>query len=163
MFNRRNLIAMTVMIIGLFMFVPIAQAERQEFEGIACYSNTHTPIQASPGDIYIGGFEGKGIFRSISKPYFESTFHHTGVLKAQGGVYSWNGLQKNMRADGDFTISEFSGDSVSGATMKLIYGTGRFKGATGEQKVTMITKAKPIVVGTEQVCSQVVGWMELAK
>ena len=59
MFNRKNLIAMTVMIIGLFMFVPIAQAERQEFEGIACYSNTHTPIQASPGDILLGALKGK--------------------------------------------------------------------------------------------------------
>ena len=74
-----------------------------------------------------------------------------------------NGFQKVMRVDGDFTIWEFSGDSVSGATMKLIYGTGRFKGAKGEQKVTTITKAKPIVHGTEQICSKVVGWMELAK
>ena len=81
-------------------------------------------------------------------------------MKVVGGKASWNGFQKVMRVDGDFTIWEFSGDSVSGATMKLIYGTGRFKGAKGEQKVTTITKAKPIVVGTEQVCSQVVGWIE---
>ena len=163
MFNRRNLIVMMAVILGLMMFVPVAQAERLEFEGIACYSNTHTPIQASPGEIYIGGFEGKGIFRSTSKPYFESTFYHTGVLKAQGGVYSWNGLQKNMGLDGDFTIWEFSGDSKSGVTMKMIYGTGKCKGAKGEQKVKTITKAKPIIEGTQQECDQVVGWIELAK
>ena len=60
MFNRRNLIAMTVVIIGLVMFVPIAQAERQEFEGISCDSSTVTPVQASPTGKYMpGALKGK--------------------------------------------------------------------------------------------------------
>ena len=164
MFNRRNWIAMMLVMLGLIMFVPAAQAEREEFEGISCYSNTHTPVQASPGEIYVGSFEGKGIVRRTNKPYLENTFHQVGVLKAQGGAWSWNGLQKSMFSDGDFIIWEFSGDSVSGvSTAKAIYGSGKYKGIKGEAKNKMITTAKPIVQGTEQACQQVVGWMELAK
>ena len=60
MFNRRNLIVMTgcdywVMV----MFVPVAQAERQEFEGISCDSSTVTQVQASPGEILVASFEGR--------------------------------------------------------------------------------------------------------
>jgi hypothetical protein len=160
---RRNLIAMTVAILGLIMFVPSVQAERQEFEGISCFSNTHTPVQITPGEVYVGGLAGKGIFRATSKPYFESTSNSVGVVKGQGGKWTWNGFMKIMRSNGDFTVWEFSGDSVDGSIMKLIYGTGIFKNAKGEQKGTMITKAKPIVEGTEQACQQVVGWIELAK
>jgi hypothetical protein len=161
---RRNFTAMTVVILGLLIFVPAAQAERQEWEGISCFSTTNTPLQASPGEIYSGSFEGKGIFRATSKPYYETTFRFVGVVKGQGGKWTWNGFTKSMTSDGDFIIWEFSGDSAGGsAPAKIIYGTGKYKGAKGEQTVTRITKGKPIVEGTEQACEKIVGWTELAK
>ncbi len=161
MFNRKILIAMTVMIIGLFMFVPISQAERQEFEGISCDSSTVTPVQASPGEILVASFEGKGINRITSKPPIDLTYHQAGVIKGQGGVFSWNGFLKVLYPDGDFAIWEFSGDSkFGGSNMKAIYGTGKLKGIKGEAKSMTITKAPPIVMGTMQQCQKVVGWIE---
>jgi hypothetical protein len=165
MFYRRNWIAVTIVILGLVMFVPVAQAERQEFENIACMTNTYNTVQASPGEIYIGTWEGKGIVRSVDekKLFDNNTFHQVGVLKGAGGKYSWNGFYKAMRPDGDFIIWEFSGDSEIGNTAKAIYGSGKFKGVKGEVKSKVITKGKPIVEGTEQVCNSVVGWIELPK
>ena len=53
MFYRRNWIAVIVVILGLAMFIPVAQAERQEFENIACFSQHHNTVHSSP-EIYIG-------------------------------------------------------------------------------------------------------------
>jgi len=165
MVYRRYWIAMIAVIWGLVMFVPVAQAQRQEFENIACFSNTSSTVQATPGEIYIGTYEGKGIVRSVDekKLFDNNTFHQVGVLKGVGGKWSWHGFYKAQRPDGDFIIWEFSGDSELGNTSKAIYGTGKFKGVKGEAKSKPITKGKPIVQGTEQGCLQVVGWIELAK
>ena len=165
MFYRRNWIAVIVVILGLIMFMPDAQAQRQEFEGISCAATTGITVQASPGEIYVGSFEGKGIFRSTheSKLFDNSTFHQVGVLKAAGGKMSWNGFYKGMMPDGDFIIWEFSGDSQSGSTSKAIYGTGKWKGVKGERKAKAITKGKPIAQGTAQYCDRIVGWIELPK
>lgn len=165
MSHRKILISLSVVILGLLLFIPIAQAQRQEFENIACGSNTLSTVQASPGEIYIGIFEGKGIVRSVDekKLFDNNTFHQVGVQKAVGGKWNWNGFYKAMRPDGDFIIWEFSGDSETGNTVKAIYGTGKFKGVKGEAKSKTITKGKPIVEGTFQFCNQVVGWIELAK
>ena len=162
---RRNFIFMMILILGLIVFVPVSQAERLEYEAVSCYSGTHTPVQFSPtGEIYAGGFEAKGIMRRTTKPYLEATFHQVGVMKGQGTKYSWNGLAKYMYSDGDIVVWEYSGDTESGQTIaKLIYGTGKYKGAKGESKTKSITRAKPIVPGTEQACNQVIGWMELAQ
>ena len=48
MFYRRNWIAMTVVILGLVMFVPVAQAERQDFECIMCTAETVNIVHSSP-------------------------------------------------------------------------------------------------------------------
>jgi len=165
MFYRRNWIAGIVAVLGLVMFVPVAQAQRQIIEGIGCHSNTNTVVQAIPGEIYVGTFEGKGIFRSTheSKWADNNTYYQVGVIKAAGGKWTWNGYSKNLRTDGDIVIWEFSGDSVSGTTSKVIYGTGKFKGAKGEMKTRQITAGKPVVEGTTQACQKAEGWIELVK
>ena len=165
MFYGRNWIAVIVVILGLVMFVPVAQAQRQVIEGISCGTSTYNTVQASPGEIWIATFDGKGIFRSTheSKWADNNTYHQVGVIKAAGGKTSWNGFSKNLMTDGDIVIWEFSGDSESGSTSKVIYGTGKFKGAKGEMTTKQITASKPVVEGTTQACQKVVGWMELAK
>ena len=165
MFYRRNWSAVMVVILGLAMFVPVAQAQRQDFETVACVANTSTVVQFSQGEIYVGGFEGKGIVRSTheNKVNDNNTLHQIGVAKWEGGKYSWNGFYKSMRPDGEFIIWEFSGDSISGSTAKAIYGSGKLKGVKGEAKSIAITKGKPIVQGTEQICTKTIGWIELPK
>jgi hypothetical protein len=161
MSHLKSWIAMAVIILGLVMFVPVAQAEREEMEGIICFSNTFTTVQSTPGEIFVGSFEGKGINRISSTPSRDLSFHSVGVIKGQGGKFTWNGFTKSLNPNGDFVIWEYSGDSaIGGAIMKAIYGTGKYKGVKGEAKSTTITKAKPIVEGTMQECQKFGGWME---
>jgi len=166
MFYQRNWVAVIVVILGFAMFIPVAQAQRQDYEGVLCSAQTGSAVQASPGEIYVGSFEQKGIFQSTheSKLFDNWTGHAVGVVKGQSGKWSWNGFHKGMGPDGDFIIYEFSGDSQSGiTTAKAIYGTGKWKGVKGEVKFNRITKGKPIVPYTDQFCEKQVGWIELPK
>ena len=100
---RKIWIVMAVVILGIIMFVPVAQAEREPFEGISCGVNTNTMVRAPQGKYILGAPKGREYLRSTSKPYFqEYLLRQVDVLKAQGGVWSWNGYNKSMRSDGDF-------------------------------------------------------------
>jgi hypothetical protein len=79
------------------------------------------------------------------------------------GKSSWHGFSKSMDPDGDFIISEYAGDSDSGNTGKILYGTGKWKGVKGEYKSKVITAGRPIVERTNQYCENWEGWFELPK
>jgi hypothetical protein len=163
MFYRRNWIAVMVIILGLFMFVPVAQAERQDYESIYCSATTYNVLQSSP-ELLIMSADQKGIIHQNKIKDFENTtWHNVGVVKMEGGKWSWNGFGKGMSPDGDFTIIEWHGDGESGTTAKFFYGTGKWKGIKGEIKGKMFTTGKPIVPGTNQYCEKYTGWIELPK
>jgi len=164
MFHRKNWIAVTIVILGLAMFVPLAEAQRQEHEIIMCYAQTYNVLHSSP-EVAITGFEGKGIIQSThSNRLFDNfTYHFVGASKMLDGKSSFYGLSKNMGPDGDFIVWEIYGDSESGMTSKPIFGAGKWKGVKGESKGKLITGGKPIVQGTLQGCQKWVGWTEVPK
>jgi len=171
MFYRRNWIAMTVVILGLAMFIPVAQAERQDYEGITCSATTYNMVHSSP-EVAINSYDAKGIRQSTheSKLFDNWTLHLVTVQKRVGSKTSWNGFSKEIGPDGEFIIWEFYGDSESDtSTAKPIYGTGKWKGVKGERKSQAITTAKPIFPSTFQphttfiFCQKQVGWIELPK
>ena len=165
MFYRKNWIAMIVVILGLVMFVPVAQAERQDFECITCNAETWNIVHLSPEVGIISG-DSKSIFQSThpSKLFDNWTRHMVYVRKRVEGKASWSGFTKEMGPDGDFIIWEFYGDSESGqSTTKAVYGSGKWKGVKGERKAKMITKGKGIAKGTFQYCDRIIGWIELPK
>jgi len=164
MFCRKNWIAVTVVILGLAMLVPVAQAQRQEWEGVGCYAITYNVAHFSP-EVAIMSYDGKGILRSTheNKLFDNWTIHFVAVTKMEGGKWSWNGFSKMMSPDGEFIISEYYGDFASGGTSKVLYGTGKWKGVKGESNAKIITTGKSIVQGTSQICEKLVGWIELPK
>lgn len=163
MYNRRNWIAVTVVILGLILFMPDAQAQRQEFEVTHCYAATINPVHSSP-DLGISSLDCKGITQSTheSKLFDNWSRHMVLVVKRIDDKHSWNGVTKALAPDGEFIIWEFSGDSQGGSTTKAIYGTGKWKGVNGELKAKRIT-SKPIAPNTDQWCEKAVGWIELPK
>ena len=164
MFYRRNWIAVIIVILGIAMFIPVAQAERQEFENILCGAGTFDVVQFSK-EISVLSEDSKGIFRSTqeSKLFDNWTNHSVNVAKGQDGKWVWNGFGKRMAPDGEFIITEFSGGSEGGGTHKFIYGTGKWSGIKGEFKSKRITAGKSITQGTEQLCDKQEGWLELPK
>jgi hypothetical protein len=164
MFDRRNWVAVTIVILALVMFVPVAQAQRQEHETIFCFSQTSNVVHSS-SEVTVAAFDGKGIIRSThsNKLFDNFTFHFVGTVNVVDGKMSGHTLSKNMGPDGDFIVWEIYNTPESGLTAKPIYGTGKWKGVKGESKGKTITTGKPIVQGTFQGCQTWVGWTELPK
>ena len=162
---RRNWIIGSVVILGLVMFIPVAQAQRQDYETIFCGTVTYTVVHFSKeASIMVGDLKGISQSTHESKLFDNWTQHNVFVLKGLDGKWNWNGFAKSMAPDGEFIIGEFYGDSESGTvTGKIVYGTGKWKGIKGESKSKRITTGKPIVQGTEQFCEKRVGWIELPK
>ena len=169
MFHRRNWIAVTVVILGLVMFIPVAQAQRQDFECRQCSVAIYNVVHFTP-ELGISSYDQKGIMQSTheSKLFDNWTLHLVTVQKRVGSKMSWNGFSKEMGPDGEFIIWEFYGEGET-TTAKPIYGTGKWKGVKGERKSQAITTAKPIFPSTFQphttliFCQKQVGWIELPK
>ena len=165
MFLRRNWIAVTVVILGLIMFMPVAQAQRQDFENINCSVTTINSVHISP-DLAITSWDVNGITQSTheSKIFDNWTRHGVFLYKRIDRKVSWGGFTKTMAPDGEFIIWEFSGDSQQGgSTGKAIYGTGKWKGVKGEYKSKTITSGKRITPNIDSFCEKTVGWIELPK
>jgi len=163
MLYRKSFMVIAVAVLGLLVFVPNIQAERLAVEGTSCCANTINIVQAWNGQIYLGSYEGKCIYRgTTANEPAENTSYQVGILKATLQGPTWHGLQKAVDKDGDFIYYEFTGDRKSGTTVTLISGTGKYKGAKGEMKVQNITTAKPIAPDTDLYCAKVTGWIELA-
>ena len=66
MVYRRNWILVIVVILGVAMFVPVAQAQRQEFEGVSCAAQTLNVAHSSP-EVTIVSFDNKSIYQSTDE------------------------------------------------------------------------------------------------
>ena len=166
MFYRRNWIAVIVVILGLAMFIPVAQAQRQECSGITCHATTRNILHRSEdSSVMVLSYDSKAIIRSTheSKLFDNWTQQAIGVVRLQDGKRSWHGFWKQMAPDGEFIIGEYYNDDHGGTIGKLLYGTGKWKGIKGELKIKRITAGKPIVERTDQYCNSWEGWIELPK
>jgi hypothetical protein len=160
---RRNWIAVTVVILGLVMFIPVAQAQRQDFETRQCNVSTYNAVHSSP-ELGISSYDQKGIMQSTheSKLFDNWNLHLVGVMKREGKNFYFHGLSKEIGPDGEFIIWEFYTESGV-TTAKPIYGTGKWKGVKGERKSTLITTMNPVVPLVFPFCQKQVGWIELSK
>jgi hypothetical protein len=162
MFHRSNWITVTVVILGLAIFISFAQAQ-QPIDMMSCGDGTYTTIVSSQ-ELTIMGYEAKGINLDNlpSKAFDNMTFHGVGVLKIEKGKMSGTLYYKYMDPTGDFVFVEVLQVAME-RDWKYLYGTGKWKGVTGGGKAFPITKGKPISPGTSQNCSKITGTYELKK
>ena len=162
MFHRRNWITLTVMILGLAVFIPFAQAQ-QPMDMMSCSDATVTTIVASQ-ELTIMGLEAKGINLDnlASKTFDNMTFHTVGTYKIESGKITAILYSKYMDPSGDFLVVEVSQVGME-RDWKYLYGTGKWKGVTGGGKAFPFTKGKPITAGTMQSCIKITGTFELKK
>jgi len=149
-------------ILGLFTFIPVAQAQTP-FDVTECGSGPITVVYQS-NEITISGLEGKGIFFSnhANKVFDNCTFQLVQIARIVEGIRRSDSYWKIMDPDGDIIIAEVV---VLGPekTMTFLHGIGKWKGIKGGAKGKGITTGKFIVPGTFQACSRYVGTFELAK
>jgi hypothetical protein len=148
--------------IGLFLFIPVAQAQTP-FDITECAVGNATMVYQSK-ECTIGGMEGKGIIFSHheNKVFDNCTFHVVVIYKIADGKRRSDSYWKIMDPDGDIIIAELV---VLGPekTMKFLHGTGKWKGIKGEAKGKTTAIGKFIAPGTIQTCSRYVGTFELQK
>ena len=153
-----------VIILGLTMFVPVAWAQ-QQYDIAECYSFVLSVLQESQ-EVRILGLDAKGIVQSnhVNKVFDSCTIQTMGIRMDMKGSSVAHGYFKYMDPDGDIFIME--GTMLEGekaATMKFIYGTGKWKGIKGEGKDQLITRGKAITPGTAQICFKHTGSFEFPK
>jgi hypothetical protein len=150
-------------ILGLVIFIPVANAEEKPVNIISCRSGSATVLSGSP-ELTVYSYELKGINQvSEGDKTFENFTHQCmGVTRIKGGELWTTGYCKYMDPDGDFFIVSY--DGLGGAKplpWEFIQGTGKWKGIKGSGTAQGITKGKPIVKGTFQFCTQITGAYEL--
>jgi hypothetical protein len=153
-----------VIIWGLIIFVPVAWAQ-QPYDITECYSFVLSVLQESQ-EIRILGLDAKGIVQSnhANKVFENCTIHTVGIRMDMKGNSVAHGYFKYMDPDGDIFIMEgIMPEGEKAATMKFIYGTGKWKGIKGEGKDRLITRGKAITPGTAQICFRHTGSFELPK
>jgi hypothetical protein len=148
-------------ILGLSLFVPAVQAEPIDI--INCSSGT-TNVLLATDELTIMTTDVKGITRdNLPTKVFENmTYHCVGLFKVISGKRYGTTNCKFMDPSGDYFVVEAS-YGPEGAKAPFLYGTGKFKGITGNCESKPITSAKPIVPGTTQGCARVTGTYELKK
>lgn len=162
MFHHKDWIALTAVILGFAMFVPIAQAQ-QPMDMMSCGDTTVTTIVTGQ-DLTIIGMEGKGInLDNLSSKAFDNmTFHMVGLMKIDQGKVTGLLYSKYMDPSGDFLVVEISQVGME-RDWKYLYGTGKWKGVTGGGKAFPFTKGKPVTPGTMQGCTKITGTYEIKK
>ena len=148
-------------VFGLAMFIPVVQAETP-YDITNCYYGTSTALYRSK-ELTILSVDIKGIARSNheNKVFDNCSFHTVQVLQIMNGKLKRSGYTKFMDLDGDYFFVEISGGKS--ATVKFLYGTGKWKGITGTGKFESIARGKPIMPGTYQGCARNTGTFELPK
>jgi len=151
-----------VIIFVLVGFISVAQAQTP-FDITYCSSVTFTSVYTSK-ELTVSGSTGTSIiFSNHENKIFDNlTMHFVGVSKTVGDERTALNYIKLMDPDGDIIVGEISVKEPV-KTLKLLHGTGKWKGIKGEGQGPGITKGKPILTGTSQGCSRIKGTFELAK
>lgn len=155
-----------IIVIGLFsglaMFISLAQAETP-FDFVYCGSQTNTMVSTNK-ELSIFAMDGKGIVMSNheNKAFDNFTYHFVGIVRVTDGKRTGIGYTKYMDPDGDIIFQEFTMDAIESG-IRLLQGTGKWKGIMGAGKSVPVTRGKPITPDTAQSCRRIIGTFELPK
>ena len=153
--------AAVAIVLGLAMFIPVAQAETP-YDLTNFYYGTFTTLYKSK-ELTIVSLDMNGFARSNheNKVFDNCSFHSVQVKQFMAGKIKRYGHTKFMDPDGDYFIVEISGGK--NGTVKFLYGTGKWKGITGSGKFEKIARGKAMEPGTYQGCVRNTGTFELPK
>jgi hypothetical protein len=153
--------AAVAIVLGLAMFIPVAQAETP-YDLTNCYYGTFTTLYKSE-ELTIVSLDMNGIARSNheNKVFDNCSFHSVQIKQFMADKIKRYGHTKFMDPDGDYFIVEISGGK--NATVKFLYGTGKWKGITGTGKFERIARGKAMEPDTYLGCVRNTGTFELPK
>ena len=151
-------------ILGLIAFIPVAQGE-EAFHVMGCSSGTFTSLSESEA-LTLYNVVGKGIAWGMTgdKAYDNMTWQFAAVLRVMGGNTIGMAYYKFIDPDGNYFILEGTGATVlEGGTWRFLYGTGPWKGITGQARGRFVMRGKPVPLETEQYWCRIIGTLQLPK
>jgi hypothetical protein len=150
-----------VAVLGIFMFLPMAQAA-EEFECTICFSGTYTYLHKSKEVSSLMNWQRTGIVTSESRNKFlaNATYHGEGVQVGRGEKKEGYEVGKFVDPNGDLIIiaAPYTGRSYDA---KFLQGTGKYKGIKGSYTSKTVSKGRPAMPGTYQRCSRLKGTFEM--
>jgi hypothetical protein len=152
-------------LVGIFvlvMLIPAARAE--EPVDFTQYASCTFTVASEDKDFIFSTFECMGITRSNheNKAFDNMSVLDVGVGRREGEQSTSYSLAKYLDRDGDYVVMEFSEIRREG-TWKILYGTGKWKGAKGSGKHVHVGGGKPVKPGTGQGYVRNTGTFELPK
>jgi hypothetical protein len=162
MHYRGKQIIVIALFLGLATVISVAQAETP-FDFLYCGSQTNTMVSTNK-EMTILAMDGKGIVISNheNKAFDNFTYHFVGIVRVMDGKRTGLGYTKYLDPDGDMIFQEFTMDGMESG-VRLLQGTGKWKGITGTGKSIPLTRGKPITPDTAQSCRRITGTFELPK
>ena len=149
-----------VLLISIVIFAPSIQAA-EPFAATACRSGTMTVVEGSKA-LMILGVELKGILRSNTEMFNNTSEICVGVYKGTGDDVTQNGYCKYLYPNGDINVVEWDGSRNEGKWTYLM-GTGKWDNIKGGGTWKNLQRAKSIAKGTFQNCIELEGSYELPK
>lgn len=143
------------------IYIPVVQAETP-YDITNCYYGKLTKLY-SDKELTIQTSDVRGIARSNheNKVFDNCSFHSAQIIQIMNGKIKRFGHTKFLDPDGDYFFVEVSGGKA--ATVKFLYGTGKWKGITGTGKFERLARGKSMEPDTFQGCVRNTGTFELPK
>jgi hypothetical protein len=149
-------------ILGLIMLTPLAEAQ-QTFQVMGCSSCK--VVMLSEGKVLtIYSMTGNGPAWSATKSttFNDMKWEFVATIRVHDGKTIGIGYYKFTDPDKDYFILEATGGAViEGGPWNFVYGTGKWKGATGTLKGRTTFRGKPVSTETEQYWCRIIGTLEL--
>jgi hypothetical protein len=145
----------------LAIHIPVVQAETP-YDITNCYYGKLKKLY-SDKELTIQTVDVRGIARSNdeNKVFDNCSFHSVQIIEIMKGKFKRSGHTKFLDPDGDYFFVEVSGGQA--ATVKFLYGTGKWKGITGTGKFERLARGKSMEPDTFQGCVRNTGTYELPK
>ena len=146
---------------GVVIHIPVAHAETP-YDITNCYYGKLTKLYDDK-DLTIINTDVRGIARSNheNKVFDNCSFQSVQIIQTLNDKVTRFGHTKFLDPDGDYFLVEVSGGKA--ATVKFLYGTGKWKGITGAGKFERLARGKSMEPDTFQGCVRNTGMFELPK
>jgi hypothetical protein len=149
-------------VFGLLIFASMAQAQ-QTFQVMGCSSCK--VVMLSEGKVLtIYSMTGNGPAWSAtkSKTFDDMKWEFMATICVQDSETKGIGYYKFTDPDKDYFILEATGGAIiEGGTWNFLYGTGKWKGATGKLRGRTTLHGRPLSMETERYWCRIIGTLEL--
>lgn len=137
---------------------------QQTYENTNCRAGTMAVLaQADDMIVYALDHRGVNISAEPGNPFGDSAQRCIGVVAVIGGKAAGNGWCRNVDPKtGDWYVVDWkTSDKPGTGTYTFRYGTGKWKGVTGDGTYELLAPTKPVDAGTYQNCARIRGTVKV--